>query len=952
MNYALTPVRPPNDNFSHAQVLAGARGNVDGSNLGATKEAGEPDHADDTGGRSVWYRWTADNDGTATFDTQGSDFDTLLAVYTGDSVDDLELVTENDDGANGFNSVVSFEARRGQTYSIAVDGYDGDEGLVALNYVLGSAGGSIIRWAKPVNGNWNNRDNWRPADGRPRVPGPGDLALIDLDGNYQVTLDIDTTVSGLNLGARNGLQVLAVKNNTLTLDGRSRIIGKGALDLSGASLTVNSDLIVSGLVRWGGGKLRGGGTLQIERGGTLSLEGSAEKFLSISNVRNFGTLTWRDSGNIVAGNGTIFLNYGTFSVLNDATIRWDGIGEVPAIFNYNVFSKSQSNGVTLFSGVELDNQERGFIRSGILRLRGGGTSYGVFDIVTGSRLEFTSAYFFAKDASTFSGGGDAVLIDGTFTIDTSGKPVTVSNFQLESGFLFGASEQSTLNAESFVWTGGGMRGKGITNVSGDLNIGGTGNKTLAGRALSNNGQANWSGSGDLVGSQGALFDNNGTLNTGDEQDFTFASGDPNTFNNDGTLNIGNAPETAPANARRDLQPRAGIALPTGIFNMFGSYNQAAAGILNLDIGGTTPGASYDQLNVNGPANLNGTLNVRLGEGFAPKDGDVFRIVGYQARQGTFNINIANLPPGITLEPVYTPNALELRVARGGTNPPPPTTDVSTIAGRITRLNGAAFSNVRVELRDQSGKIATTQTSTNGEYRFADVANGTYTITPQAAGFEWNPPTRTVQIGQSSHLSGADFIGLRAPSISGRLTNGNGAGIPNVTIRLTQSGGGAAITAQSNANGFYGFEALPAGTYGVVPALNATLFSPPFLSATVSASKGIGNINFLGTPFNPNAQTAALSSVRLSSISANAAQILLNFTGPLDSQTATDAEHYLVMLNDKSIEIASVEYRGAKNSVLLNLATPLPANEVITVRWQNLRDSHRQVLAGGTTARAR
>ena len=953
LRWMLTPVRPPNDNFARAEVLNGARGNVDGSNLGATKEAGEPDHAGDSGGHSIWYRWTAPDNGTATFGTKDSDFDTLLAVYVGNSVDALQLVAENDDGADAFHSLVSFEARRGQTYFIAVDGYDGDEGIVTLRYVLGSAGGGIIRWARPVSGNWNNPDNWRPADGRPRVPGPGDLAIIDLDGNYTVNLDVDATVSGLNLGARNGQQVLAIRNNTLTLDGRSRVEPNGVLDLGDAGINVQSDLFIGGLLRWSGGKLRGEGTLQVERTGTIGIEGSADKVLSINNVRSFGALNWRGNGDIIAGNGTIFLNYGTFSILNDATLRWDGIGDIPAIFNYNVFSKSQSNGVTLFSGVQLWNQERAFLRSGTLRLRGGGTSYGTFDIVTGSRLEFTSAYFFAKESSSFSGGGDAVLIDGTFTIDTSGKPVTVSNFQLVNGFIFGASEQSTLNAEDFTWTGGGMRGKGMTNVSGDLSIGGTNNKTLSGRALNNNGQANWSGSGDIVGSDGALFDNNGTLNTGDEQDFTFDSGDPNIFNNDGTLNIGNAPETppanAPVNARRDLQPRAGIALPTGIFNMFGSYNQAAAGILNMDIGGTTPGATYDQLNVNGPANLNGTLNVRLGAGFTPKDGDVFRVVGYQARQGTFNINIANLPPGITLEAIYTPNALELRVA-SGTNPPPA---ISKIEGRITRLNGDAFPNVRVELSDQNGKVLAAQTGANGEYRFNDVPNGSYTITPQAAGFEWNPPTRSLQIGQSSQISGADFIGLIAPSISGRLVDSSGAGIPNVTMRLTRSGGGAAVTAQSNSNGFYGFEALAAGTYGVVPSMNAVLFSPPFLPATVSATKGVGNVNFLGTPFGSNVQIASLSPVKLSSANANASQVLLNFTGALDNAAATDAEHYLVMVNDHAIEIESIEYRSAKNSVILNLAgNHLHTGEVVSVRWQNLRDSHLQVLAGGTTARAR
>ena len=64
---------------------------------GATIEAGEPNHAGQTGGHSVWFSWTPSSDHIATLSTKRSDFDTLLAVYTGDSVDQLTPVASNDD---------------------------------------------------------------------------------------------------------------------------------------------------------------------------------------------------------------------------------------------------------------------------------------------------------------------------------------------------------------------------------------------------------------------------------------------------------------------------------------------------------------------------------------------------------------------------------------------------------------------------------------------------------------------------------------------------------------------------------------------------------------------------------------------------------------------------------------------------------------------------------------
>ena len=42
----------------------------------------------------MWYSWTAPADGSYSFTTEGSDFDSLLGVYTGTSVDGLTLVGE------------------------------------------------------------------------------------------------------------------------------------------------------------------------------------------------------------------------------------------------------------------------------------------------------------------------------------------------------------------------------------------------------------------------------------------------------------------------------------------------------------------------------------------------------------------------------------------------------------------------------------------------------------------------------------------------------------------------------------------------------------------------------------------------------------------------------------------------------------------------------------------
>jgi bacillolysin len=124
--------RPANDAFASAQALTGANATVTGSNVNATKESGEPNHAGNAGGKSVWYKWTPQASGTTTIDTAGSNFDTLLAVYTGGAVNSLAEVASNNDN-NAPQSKVSFTANAGTTYQIAVDGFGAAAGNINVH---------------------------------------------------------------------------------------------------------------------------------------------------------------------------------------------------------------------------------------------------------------------------------------------------------------------------------------------------------------------------------------------------------------------------------------------------------------------------------------------------------------------------------------------------------------------------------------------------------------------------------------------------------------------------------------------------------------------------------------------------------------------------------------------------------------------------------------------------
>jgi serine protease len=126
---------PANDNLASAQSLSSASGGITATSVMATREAGEPAHGPAPGGRSIWFRWTAPAGGPVQFDTFGSEFDTVLGVYTGSGISSLTPVAFNDDAAGTQWSRVVFTAVAGTSYAVAVDGgYGIPRGTASLTW--------------------------------------------------------------------------------------------------------------------------------------------------------------------------------------------------------------------------------------------------------------------------------------------------------------------------------------------------------------------------------------------------------------------------------------------------------------------------------------------------------------------------------------------------------------------------------------------------------------------------------------------------------------------------------------------------------------------------------------------------------------------------------------------------------------------------------------------------
>src|SRR5215208_1222177 len=180
---------PANDNFANAQTITGQSVSVDGTTVGATREVGEPDHYITNpfdappdaylweGDHSVWYRWTAPVSGPTEVDTCTTNIDSILAVYRGDELAQLNRVADNnnDNCGGGWGSKVAFEATEGRTYQIAVSDAGGlreDTFTLNIRNEVGTSSGPTTRVSVSSSGMQANS-----------FSGPG-RSYISADGRY------------------------------------------------------------------------------------------------------------------------------------------------------------------------------------------------------------------------------------------------------------------------------------------------------------------------------------------------------------------------------------------------------------------------------------------------------------------------------------------------------------------------------------------------------------------------------------------------------------------------------------------------------------------------------------------------------------------------------------------------------------------------------------------------
>jgi hypothetical protein len=158
----------------------------------------------------------------------------------------------------------------------------------------------------------------------------------------------------------------------------------------------------------------------------------------------------------------------------------------------------------------------------------------------------------------------------------------------------------------------------------------------------------------------------------------------------------------------------------------------------------------------------------------------------------------------------------------------------SISGTISPVTGGVGASVALT----GATSATTVTDANGNYAFAGLVNGSYSVTPSESGYTFTPGSQSVMVNGATQ-AGINFTAQPAPTynISGAISpsaTGSGA-----TVSLT---GVSSASTTADANGNYSFTQLANGAYTVTPSKGGVIFNPSNQPVTVNGANA-ANINF-------------------------------------------------------------------------------------------------------------
>ncbi len=543
---------------------------------------------------------------------------------------------------------------------------------LALSFLAGAnkpVQAETCTWLGGTNNDWSVASNWSCG-----VPDITDDVIIPSGTTNEPTIPVTTGVTV----------------NTITINsGATLTILKGSV-VNAATWTINGALVANAAdspISLNSQPWPGGGVMNVSSTGSITKLGLDDLFICAA-LNNAGSVIFNEHGS--GYGGVALIRGGTHTGIFQGEYLFVGNDYEASgqVFNFNSGSQLHVNQLHARGGtVNILGTYSPPVTGSYLFLTNDNGSC-VVHILDGADV------LRMAETTNINSGGKLILESQSY--DYSMPKVSLDyNGELQN------NDDLTITTQ-FNWLAGKLTGNGTTTVDDTatftmgMSVYSQNDFTLDNQTLINNSTANWN-KRDLTFVNSATFVNNGTFNANETT--TMTGGETVTFTNNGTffkntpattttMNVGfindgdvqinegnlefllgmdNGDDTTIVLNGGRLDPGDELLLESGdsligsgtltanlvntgtvspgaspgIITVDGDYTQQADGILEIQLGGTTP-SLFDRLIVTGAASMAGTLNVTLLPGFSPQEGDTFFIVNHLT-SGTGNFSIENLP---------------------------------------------------------------------------------------------------------------------------------------------------------------------------------------------------------------------------------------------------------------------------------------------------------------------
>ena len=552
-------------------------------------------------------------------------------------------------------------------------------------------GPGINTWIAP-GGVWSDDAKWTLG----RAPIPGDTVQLTQGLDYQVTLDVSPTIAQLTIGGTGDVISLDVGDQTLTITDTGTDPGLDILPLG--SIPINNGMI---------------SVNRLANAGSLRSTGTASVIASvIANANNWrvatGTLTVSHptSAEFQQTAGSIAVEPGaTLTLGANSYLSYQG----GTIVEAGAVSFSSGTSLYLYADLGIDGPQLVLNDAAVVavdadRLTIGPTS--TFSLISASTIAESNVKI-VNQGSIYASGPGSFFNDSLY--NEAGAVVEVDG--VGAGSLVGTvgvdnSGTIELGGTAEARFGpGSSTGRFITNrASGSILVQAGAPRFLNGE-LVNQGTVTVNALTELArrtpqnAHVAAQHVNSGTINVLGGDLTVVEGGTSPTFTNQGTITVAtprslivsNASNATFTNAATGIIEGTGTVnvtggsptvtnlgtiapgLSPGVLTWAGNLPLGASSVLDVELGGTTVGTEYDQLDASGfQITRSGIVNVTLIDGFQPADGDQFVIM-----QGlhTGQFTAVNLPtvPGVTLDTSSTLTTFVVTVT-AALPPSPPGTE--------------------------------------------------------------------------------------------------------------------------------------------------------------------------------------------------------------------------------------------------------------------------------------